>query len=153
MLSVLLLGIVRIASTAPMITYFLSEYVSSVLLPYMSKLPVTFTAEQLQKGNFRVIQRTYGVLKYKQREQITEPSLNLLLFSENPIFPSVVTGCRGCSRPGALWCYSPDKVFDDRQALPTASLHGPVCSYPRSDSFHLCIPFPPLLLFTKHFSH
>lgn len=29
MLSVLLLGIVRIASTAAMITYFLSEYVSS----------------------------------------------------------------------------------------------------------------------------
>lgn len=49
----------------------------------------------------------------------------------------MVVGCGGYSRPGALWCYSPDKVFDDRQALPTASLHGTVCSYPRSDSFHL----------------
>lgn len=40
------------------------------------------------------------------------------------MFQSVVLGCGGDSRPGALWCYSPDKALDDRQALPTASLHG-----------------------------
>lgn len=41
------------ASTAPMITYFLLEYVSSASsAAYMHKFPLTFTAEQLQKGNF-----------------------------------------------------------------------------------------------------